>query len=78
MNIWVRSGKMMAGTADKPFTSKINIILDGVKDDQYLLVSNDVDAGNKVIAVSNGLELFGVVPQTTWTFLSAFASAGDK
>jgi len=35
-----------------------------------------LDVGSKVLAVTRGLELYGIYPGTVWTRLSAYADAG--
>jgi len=53
--IWVRAGNLKAGDANTPFVNKINIILNGTKEDRHLLIDPFVDGGNKVLAVTGGL-----------------------
>lgn len=57
--IWVSQGILQAGTEDEPYTSNINIILHGEKDDNYLVL-DPAASGNKMLAVTGGLELYGV------------------
>ena len=52
--IWVQKGKIKIGSADKPFTTKANIILHGNKDDRYMVVDSDA-SGNKMLAVTGQL-----------------------
>jgi len=65
---------IIAGNVATPFPGKINIILEGhLKDDSLVI---DGNAGNKVLAVRSGLELYGISPETVWTRLAAYADAG--
>jgi hypothetical protein len=42
-----------------------------------LVIDPFVDASNKVLAVTGGIELFGNPPTTIWTRLAEYAVAGD-
>ncbi len=59
-------GVFKAGTADKPLTSRLTIVLTG--DDRQ---GSQPDGGNRTIFVTGNLELHGVSPQPTWTQLGA-------
>jgi hypothetical protein len=50
-------------------------MLHGTKDDKYLLIDPEA-SGNKMLAVTGGLEFFGVAPTTPWTKLSQIAPVG--
>ena len=52
--IWVSQGILRAGSDTTPFTSKIDIILHGEKEDDYLVVDPNA-SGNKMLAVTGGL-----------------------
>ncbi len=67
-NIWVKQGIIQIGNLTNPFTKKANIILHGAKDDNYLVIDPDT-SGNKMLAVTGGLEFYGREPQTAWTKL---------
>ena len=54
----------------------MNIILHGTYGDRTLVI-DDIDASNKVLAVTGGIELYGNPPATTWTRLAAYADAGS-
>lgn len=60
--IFVRNGRLVAGSASQAFTGIINIILTGTSGDYELLIDNNIEAGNNVLAVTGGLELYGKVP----------------
>jgi len=72
----VKTGKIIAGNATTPFPGKINIILEGNLEDDSLVIDDKIDVGNKVLAVTRGLELYGISPTTVWTRLAAYADAG--
>jgi len=55
----------------------LNIILHGTYGDRALVIDDKIDASNKVLAVTGGIELYGNPPATTWTRLAAYADAGS-
>jgi hypothetical protein len=73
--IWVRNGKMVAGSQDSPFMNDLNIILNGEKDERTFVI-DPATSGNKMLAVSGGLELYGNHPATIWTRLTSMAQVG--
>lgn len=73
--IWVKKGIIKIGSEDSPFSKKANIILHGSKNDSYLVIDPDA-SGNKMLAVTGGLEFYGVQPQTPWTRLTQTAVVG--
>lgn len=74
--IWVKTGRLIAGSAEEPFPGKVNIILEGEFGEDHLVIDDKIDVSSKVLAVTRVLELYGPVPTTTWTRLAAFADAG--
>ena len=52
--------------------------MNGKFGEENLLIDDEVDASNKILAVTYGIELYGTPPGTTWTRLTSYASAGDK
>ena len=40
------------------------------------MIDDKLDVGSKVLAVTRGLELYGIYPETVWTRLAAYADAG--
>jgi len=76
--IFVRNGKLVAGSVTQVFTGIINIILTGTSSDYELLIDNNIEAGNNVLAVTGGLELYGKVPSSKVARLTATASAGSS
>lgn len=75
--IWVKKGKIEIGTVDRPFTTQAEIILHGNKDDRYLLIDPE-SSGNKILAVTGGLEFYGTPPSSEWTKLSKIAVIGTN
>ncbi|CAD8206675.1 unnamed protein product [Paramecium pentaurelia] len=76
--IFVRNGKLVAGSITQVYTGIINIILTGTSSDYELLIDNNIEAGNNVLAVTGGLELYGKVPSSKVARLTATASAGSS
>jgi hypothetical protein len=70
------SGSLNAGTSSTPYPGKLTIKLNGNKNDIGIVIDPQV-AGNKMLAVTGKLQLFGPIPTTTWTKLTAFARPGD-
>ena len=66
----------MAGNSTNPFPGKINIVLNGEFADNPLVIDANIDVGNKVLAVTKGIELYSTPPGTVWTRLSVYADAG--
>lgn len=50
----------------------------GGKQNDHLLIGPEVVAGNKVLAVTGRMQLYGKVPATTKSMLAKYANAGDK
>jgi hypothetical protein len=68
-SIWVRGGTLVAGTSSDAYTKNLEIILEGNRDSNYLIIDDIVDAGNKILAVTSRLELYGLSPATKFTRL---------
>jgi hypothetical protein len=51
--VWLRGGKLIAGSKEQPFLNKINIELYGNFEDPYLLIDPFIEASNKVLAVTS-------------------------
>ena len=76
-NIWIRGGRLEAGTARFPYLGKATIRLRGGKDTDAVAVEEQgVAAGNKVIANVGTLRLFGTPRASTMTRLLAVAHSG--
>ena len=66
-NIWVQ-GKLKAGNSSSPFSSKLTIKIYGNKSDRGIVI-DEFETGNKLIAVTGLLALYGQSPGTVWTKL---------
>lgn len=75
-NIWIFSGSIKAGTSSVPYPGELTFEIIGNKSDRSLVVDPQL-AGNKMFVVTGNLELYGPVPATTWTKLTAMARPGD-
>ena len=56
--IWVTNGIIRIGEEDAPFTNNAEIILHGEKEDPYMAFTPSI-TGNKILAVTGGLEFYG-------------------
>ena len=75
-NIWIKSGSIKAGTSSVPYPGKLTFEILGNKNDRSYVI-DPVIAGNKLFVVTGRLELYGPVPNTAWTKLTAMARRGD-
>jgi hypothetical protein len=73
--IWVNQGGIFIGRQNKPFPNKATIILNGEKDDPYTVIDSGA-SGNKMLAVTGGIEFYGITPRTVWTRLTEIAAKG--
>jgi hypothetical protein len=64
--IYIRAGSLTAGNSSDPFQYNLTIKLLGGHDDF-----------NKFMVVTGELNLYGIVPGSVWTRLSASAKTGD-
>jgi hypothetical protein len=53
--IWIKGGVLRAGSADKPFSKKIKIILTGGKESEFFVIDDFVEPANKSIGVTGSL-----------------------
>lgn len=67
---------MTAGSASSPFTHKLTIQVNGLKNDPGYVFDPSL-VGNKIFVVTGKISLFGVSPATTQAVLTAIANAGD-
>lgn len=77
--IFVRKGRLFSGTETEftPEGTVHTIELHGERGDPTLYFDPNIEPGNKVIAVTGKLELFGQ-PKTPWVRLTQNAKKGDK
>lgn len=60
--ILVKGGALRAGSADKPFSRKLNIVITGGKELDFFVIDNSIEPANKAIGVTGDLELYGNAP----------------
>lgn len=78
MNIWVRAGSLFVGDKDNAYsTGKINIVLKGTRNSEYLKIDDLSDSGTKTLAVTGRLEIYAPPVETVWTRLIKIAKPGD-
>lgn len=75
--IWVRNGYLTAGNATNPYPYPLEIILIGGKSSSDLVIDSFINSGNKILAVTGKLDLYGLIPSKTSTRLSNIISKGD-
>lgn len=64
-NIWVRSGRIIAGSEDYPFSKKFDIVLTGNSFSKALIIDERSSTGTKSMAVTGRAEFYGKVPEVT-------------
>lgn len=76
--VFVRKGKLVSGSAANPTDSGIKhtVELHGERGDNTLYFDPNIEPGNKVLAVTGMLEMYGA-PKTPWVKLTRSANAGD-
>ena len=57
--IFVRAGEFFIGSEEKPFENQATITLLGDQDDETLVLSGTVSAGNKILATTNSVKFYG-------------------
>ena len=74
--IWIRSGSLRIGSAEDPHEGNVTLEIHGYQSDPGYVFHSTI-VGNKEIIVSGKLHLYGKIPETVWTKMTAFANAGD-
>ena len=74
--IWVRDGKLLAGNATNAYENPIEIILLGGKTANDLVIDSFIESGNKILAVTGEMNLYGKIPKTAYTRLTRSISIG--
>jgi len=59
-NIWVRAGEFFIGSEEEPFKAEAQITLLGYQDDETLEFSAATAVGNKVLAATNDVKIYGL------------------
>ena len=58
-HIFVRAGELNIGKKDKPYEKNCVITLHGMKNDRMIVYDNAIEAGNKLIANTNIVTMYG-------------------
>jgi len=67
--IFVRAGQLNIGTKQNPYLKNCKIELFGGKEQKAIVFDNFIEAGNKVIANTNIIKMFGKRRKKNWTRL---------
>ena len=57
--IFVRAGELFIGSEEAPFESEAKITLHGNQDEETLVLSGTVSAGNKILATVGDIKFYG-------------------
>jgi hypothetical protein len=57
--VYVRAGELIIGTQEQPFNRTAKITLYGEKENQHILWDNAIEAGNKILANTNKISMYG-------------------
>ena len=74
--IHIRAGNLTAGSSSSPFQHNFTIKVNGQKTDNGFVV-DPILAGSKLFVVSGILNLHGIAPSTTTSFLKQTALSGS-
>jgi hypothetical protein len=66
---------LKVGSPTNPFTHEFIIQLNGNKNATGITISPEL-AGNKMMAITGKLELYGATPNSIWTKMTEFADKG--
>mmetsp|Transcript_21730 Transcript_21730/g.16040 ORF Transcript_21730/g.16040 Transcript_21730/m.16040 type:complete len:471 (+) Transcript_21730:751-2163(+) len=75
--IFVRAGELIIGSAEAPYPQKAVITLHGLKDNQYIVFKDNIEAGDKILINTGKVEMHGL-PRDGISRLTSPADAGDK
>ena len=75
--IFVRAGKLVIGSPDSPFPGEALITLSGEKANQHMVYTNAIEAGNKILAVTGSVEMYGA-KRSQFSRLTKPAQKGDR
>jgi hypothetical protein len=70
-HIFIRAGELNIGSKEFPYEKNCKIELMGEKDQKAIVYDNAIEAGNKLIANTNKLNMFGKKRTKNWTRLLA-------
>lgn len=75
--IFVRMGELIIGNETNPFQGEAKITLYGLKQDQHIVYDNAIEAGNKILANTGLIKIYGS-PRITRSRLLKTALAKDS
>lgn len=77
--IFVRAGKIISGSEEDPVQADVthSIILYGNPSSEAFAFSNEIEAGNKVLAITGAVEMHGY-PKIAWTLLAQNVYPGES
>jgi hypothetical protein len=73
--LWIRAGKLTAGSAAVPFTHKLKIKINGLKNSAGYVFDSSL-VGNKLFVVTGTLSLIGASPSTLYSRLTSTVQVG--
>lgn len=73
----MRAGSLLIGSPDAPFKGEALITLFGEKENAYFAYDNAIEAGNKILANINKVEMYGK-KRSQFSRLTATAKSGDS
>jgi len=77
-SIYIKKGELIVGTEEERFEANMNFLLHGDRSNKDVYFSDDMfEGGNKVIANTGKLKMFGKTIDVKHTRLEQTASAGD-
>ena len=77
-NIYIYTGKLLAGNETMPFGNRIDIILLGSKISPFLSFSPIIPSANKAIIVASQMLLYGLIPNTITAKLVSSTMKGSS
>jgi hypothetical protein len=57
--VFVKAGELLIGNETNPFPGSAKIVLYGAQEDQYTVISDATQAGNKILANTNIVKIYG-------------------
>lgn len=76
--VFVRAGELLIGSEEEPFAGNATITLLGETEDDGLTLQGTVTGGNKVLAVTGDVKIFGTKRQTQMLRLLRSVYKGDE
>jgi hypothetical protein len=57
--VYVRAGELIIGSQETPYSKNAKITLYGEKENAHILWDNAIEAGNKILANTNKIRMYG-------------------